>query len=183
MTTVTPNSNNACKSENLCDISYSLTKEILVDARSVSEFSGKKQVDRNDVDFAIKTFNEKHCKDRPSRAFISELAAEKNAHPLPPIRQNFGLRLPNDRFCQLQPNYVYIEKDSVNADKLARASVLMEDSQPISSTKFAAMNNFDPDSVSNLLMTDKSVAKQRKRPYPNEEKEKSVPDEDDDDYD
>uniref|UniRef100_A0A183C906 Transcription initiation factor TFIID subunit 9 n=1 Tax=Globodera pallida TaxID=36090 RepID=A0A183C906_GLOPA len=163
----------------LCDISYSLTKEILGDARSVSEFSGKKQVDRNDVDFAIKAFSEKHCKDRPARAFISEIAAEKNAHPLPPIRQNFGLRLPNDRFCQLQPNYVYIEKDSVSVDKGKN----VEDSQPASSTKFAAMNNFDPDSVSNLLMTDKTLANQRKRPYPNEEKEKSEPEEDDDDYD
>lgn len=41
----------------VCDISYALTKEILLEARSVSEFSGKKQVDRSDIDFALQVFS------------------------------------------------------------------------------------------------------------------------------
>jgi hypothetical protein len=38
------------------------------------------------------------------------MAAEKNALPLPQIRQDYGLRLPNDRFCQVQPNFAYVAK-------------------------------------------------------------------------
>ncbi|KAL3120655.1 hypothetical protein niasHT_007947 [Heterodera trifolii] len=164
----------------LCDISYSLTKEILVDARSVSEFSGKKQVDRSDVDLAIKTFDEKHSNDRTPKAFVSELAAEKNAQPLHPIRQNYGLRLPNDRFCQLQPNYIYIGDDPNNEDQAVH---MEERPRQIGSSKFNAINNFDPESVSNLLMTDKN-ATQRKRPYTNGEMQKHTQEEDyDDEYD
>jgi len=38
------------------------------------------------------------------------MAAEKNASRLPQIRQDYGLRLPNDRFCQVQPNFAYVAK-------------------------------------------------------------------------
>lgn len=39
-----------------------------------------------------------------------DLATQKNNQPLLPIRQNYGLRLPNDRFCQVQPNFVFNDK-------------------------------------------------------------------------
>lgn len=42
--------------------------------------------------------------ERPSRQLLVEFAEQKNAVPLPAIRQNYGLRLPNDRFCLVQPN-------------------------------------------------------------------------------
>lgn len=42
--------------------------------------------------------------ERPSRQLLVEFAEQKNAVPLPAIRQNYGLRLPNDRFCLIQPN-------------------------------------------------------------------------------
>jgi hypothetical protein len=69
----------------MCDIAYSLTKEVLLEARSISEFCGKKQVDKSDVEFALKAFSnyyeinkftqmlfmqiadEKYCKDRIDR--------------------------------------------------------------------------------------------------------------------
>jgi hypothetical protein len=41
----------------MCDIAYSLTKEVLLEARSISEFCGKKQVDKSDVEFALKAFS------------------------------------------------------------------------------------------------------------------------------
>lgn len=45
--------------------------------------------------------------ERPSRKLLVEFAEQKNAVPLPPIRQNYGLRLPNDRFCLVQPNVAW----------------------------------------------------------------------------
>ena len=61
--------------------------------------------------------DEKYCKDRPPIALMNELAQEKNAQPLPQIRQNYGLRLPNDRFCQLQQNFVYADLPSTSNNK------------------------------------------------------------------
>lgn len=37
---------------------------------------------------------------------MTELAARKNSQPLPAMKP-YGLRLPNDRFCQVQPNYAF----------------------------------------------------------------------------
>jgi hypothetical protein len=47
----------------VCDIAHALTKQVLAEARSVSEFSGKKQVDITDVEFALKALSEyiKQC--------------------------------------------------------------------------------------------------------------------------
>ena len=47
---------------------------------------------------------------------LAEIAAEKNSQPLPQIRQNYGLRLPNDRFCQLQPNYEHLSEQSTSSN-------------------------------------------------------------------
>jgi hypothetical protein len=91
----------------ISDLAHLLTKQILTEARSLSEFAGKKQIDKSDIEFTLQSFQEKFKPNRPSKVFLTELAEKKNAEPLPPLRQNFGLRLPNDRFCQLQPNFVY----------------------------------------------------------------------------
>jgi len=49
-----------------------LTREILKEAKSVSEFAGKKQVDREDVDFAVQAINEKYRLARPRRGTAQE---------------------------------------------------------------------------------------------------------------
>uniref|UniRef100_A0A0R3S310 Transcription initiation factor TFIID subunit 9 n=1 Tax=Elaeophora elaphi TaxID=1147741 RepID=A0A0R3S310_9BILA len=87
----------------MLEFAYRYTAEILEDARSISEHAGKKQIDEADVQFAID--NAGFWKsERPSRQLLVEFAEQKNAVPLPAIRQNYGLRLPNDRFCLIQPN-------------------------------------------------------------------------------
>lgn len=57
---------------------------------------------------------EKFYPNQPSKMFLMELAAQKNNQPLLPIRQNYGLRLPNDRFCQVQPNFSYDDQSTSN---------------------------------------------------------------------
>lgn len=90
----------------MLEFAYRYTTEILEDARSISEHAGKKQIDEADVQFAID--NSGFWKsERPSRQLLVEFAERKNAVPLPPIRQNYGLRLPNDRFCLVQPNVAW----------------------------------------------------------------------------
>ena len=54
------------------------------------------------------------------------MAFERNRQALPPIRQNFGLRLPNDRFCQVQPNFEYSDSTDVNGKKHNLATAMDE---------------------------------------------------------
>ncbi|KAH7724414.1 transcription initiation factor IID31kD subunit [Aphelenchoides avenae] len=89
----------------MLDVAHKVTKRILSEAHAVSDYAGKKQVDSGDVKFGIQAFDDSFKAKRPTRQFMMDLAFEKNSHPLPPIRQNFGLKLPNDRFCQVQPNF------------------------------------------------------------------------------
>uniref|UniRef100_A0A0M3IJB9 Transcription initiation factor TFIID subunit 8 n=1 Tax=Ascaris lumbricoides TaxID=6252 RepID=A0A0M3IJB9_ASCLU len=59
---------------------------------------------------------------RPDRQFMLELAEQKNSIPLPAIRQNFGMRLPNDRFCLVQPNMQWKSRERLRelAEQMSR---------------------------------------------------------------
>ncbi|MFH4982778.1 hypothetical protein AB6A40_009487 [Gnathostoma spinigerum] len=95
----------------LLEFAYRYTTEILEDARSISEHAGKKQIDESDVQFAVDNASCSWRSLRPDRQLMIELAEQKNVIPLPPIRVNFGLRLPNDRFCLVQPNVQWKSND------------------------------------------------------------------------
>lgn len=41
----------------MCDVAYSLTKQILIEAHSLAQYSEKKQMDKSDVEFALKAFS------------------------------------------------------------------------------------------------------------------------------
>lgn len=71
----------------------------------MSEYAGKKRIDVDDVRLGIGMVAEHKFTSAPPRQLTAELAKEKNAAPLPPIKQQYGLRLPPDRFCLIQPNY------------------------------------------------------------------------------
>ncbi|VDD87633.1 unnamed protein product [Enterobius vermicularis] len=88
----------------LLEFAHRCTTEILSDARSISEHAGKKQIEESDIQFAIDNSALSWKSLGPNRQLLVELAEQKNSIPLPPIRQNYGLRLPNDRFCLVQPN-------------------------------------------------------------------------------
>lgn len=77
----------------------------------LSRHAEKAQIEAEDVQTAadmlgVLTTN------APDREKILQLANDKNQQPLPQIRHNYGLKLPNDRFCQLQQNFVYKADDS-----------------------------------------------------------------------
>lgn len=40
----------------ITDLGFSLTKQLLEETKSLSEFAGKKQIDKTDVEFTIKAF-------------------------------------------------------------------------------------------------------------------------------
>jgi len=87
----------------LLDIANAHVTRILKTAKTVAQHCGKERIDENDVAVAMDFNVQSHI----DRNRLHALSVEKNAHPLPNIRHNFGLKLPNDRFCLLQPNYTW----------------------------------------------------------------------------
>ncbi|GMS88225.1 hypothetical protein PENTCL1PPCAC_10400, partial [Pristionchus entomophagus] len=87
----------------LLEIAHMATRRVLESAKSVSGHCEKQQIDENDVQIALE-FTKILVNQSAERERLIKMAAERNAQPLPAIRHNFGLKLPNDRFCLLQPN-------------------------------------------------------------------------------
>lgn len=89
----------------MLEFAYRYVSDVLDDARVYSEYSAKKSVDADDVRLAVQMKVENTLTNPPSREMLSELAQEKNAVALPALKQQYGLRLPPDRYCTLQPNF------------------------------------------------------------------------------
>uniref|UniRef100_A0A914XMI7 Transcription initiation factor TFIID subunit 9 n=1 Tax=Plectus sambesii TaxID=2011161 RepID=A0A914XMI7_9BILA len=97
----------------LLEFAFRYTSDVLIDARTLSEHAGKKAIDADDVRLAIDTMIDSTFTQPPPRQLLQELAKEKNAVALPPIKQAYGARLPNDRFCLLQPNYRWKNRNEI----------------------------------------------------------------------
>ncbi|KAF8356749.1 taf-9 [Pristionchus pacificus] len=87
----------------LLEIAHMATRRVLESAKAVSTHCEKAMIDENDVQLALE-FTKILVNQSAERERLIKMAAERNAMPLPAIRHNFGLKLPNDRFCLLQPN-------------------------------------------------------------------------------
>ncbi|MCP9258391.1 Transcription initiation factor TFIID subunit 9B [Dirofilaria immitis] len=84
--------------------------------------------------------------ERPSRQLLVEFAEQKNATPLPPIRQNYGLRLPNDRFCLIQPNVGWKSNEQlreINEQMIRKEEPTVRPVETIRQTR--------PEAITNLL--------------------------------
>ncbi len=89
----------------MLEFAYRYVSDILEDAKVYSEHAEKKNIDGEDVELAIQSRVETSFTRPPPREFLVDLAKEKNSVPLPDIKQQYGLKLPPDRYCLLQPNY------------------------------------------------------------------------------
>ncbi|KAK6050568.1 EF hand [Cooperia oncophora] len=92
----------------------------------------------------------------PSRDYVLKTAAERNSQPLPQIRHNFGLKLPNDRsflsFAFLQPNVEWRGSDRTTADLLSNNSSLTVGQPPASSAYVDdSLQQLRPEHVTNIL--------------------------------
>uniref|UniRef100_A0A8R1E3V9 Transcription initiation factor TFIID subunit 9 n=1 Tax=Caenorhabditis japonica TaxID=281687 RepID=A0A8R1E3V9_CAEJA len=94
----------------LMDVQYAVTTKILEMASGLSRHAEKSRIDSDDVQTAADMLGVLGSS-APDREKMLLLAQDKNAQPLPAIRHNYGLKLPNDRFCQLQQNLVYKADD------------------------------------------------------------------------
>ena len=116
----------------LLEFAFRYTSDVLTDARTLSEHAGKKAIDGDDVRLAIDTMVDSTFTQPPPRQLLQELAKEKNAVALPPIKQTYGARLPNDRFCLLQPNYRWKNRNDIRQTGSAMVAQRAHASQPSS---------------------------------------------------
>ncbi|KAI9907518.1 hypothetical protein PsorP6_003502 [Peronosclerospora sorghi] len=68
--------------------------EILVDAQEYSMFADKQTLDPDDIRLAIASRLNYHYAQVPPRELMMELADKRNSIPLPPISNEYGVRLP-----------------------------------------------------------------------------------------
>lgn len=84
--------------------------EILVDAQEYSMYADKQTVDPDDIRLAIQSRLNHHYAQVPPRELMMELAEKRNSIPLPPISNEYGVRLP-----PLQHQLVTRESDRQDA--------------------------------------------------------------------
>ncbi|DAZ95645.1 TPA: hypothetical protein N0F65_002274 [Lagenidium giganteum] len=78
----------------LLEFVHRYVAEILVDAQEYSMYSDKKDIDADDVRLAIASRLNHHYAHVPPRELMMELAEKRNSIPLPPISNEYGVRLP-----------------------------------------------------------------------------------------
>ncbi|PIO73424.1 transcription initiation factor IID, subunit [Teladorsagia circumcincta] len=135
----------------LLDLLYSTTSSLLTQAKAVSQHCGKMVIDEPDVQIAV-DFSGFLSDGNTSRDYVLKIAAERNSQPLPQIRHNFGLKLPNDRFCLLQPNVEWRGSDRTTADLLSNNTSLTVGQPPASSAYVDdSLQQLRPEHVTNIL--------------------------------
>lgn len=100
--------------------------DILIDAQEYATYANKQQsIDADDVRLAISSRLNHHYAAAPSRELMMELADKRNALPLPPISNEYGVRLP-----PAQHQLVTFESER-NADESFAADDLSADDEPM----------------------------------------------------
>ncbi|XP_065349530.1 transcription initiation factor TFIID subunit 9 [Cloeon dipterum] len=89
----------------LLEFTYRYTTSLLDESRVYCQHAKKKVIDLDDVKMAIKMQTDKVNTSAPPRDLLMEMAKSRNSIPLPPMKQQNGLRLPPDRFCLSSCNY------------------------------------------------------------------------------
>eukprot|EP00039_Didymoeca_costata_P030070 m.27758 g.27758 ORF g.27758 m.27758 type:complete len:213 (+) comp7933_c0_seq1:203-841(+) len=94
----------------LIEFAHRYISDILEDASRYAEHRGKTgdeaKITKEDLRLAAQATVDFTCSGPPPREFLMEMASQKNQTPLPIVEdEKFGVRLPPDRFCLLNPNY------------------------------------------------------------------------------
>ena len=89
----------------MLELAFRYSTEVLDDAKALADLAGHSRLEPDDVALALDARAQTHFAPPPPRDLLLQLAKERNAQPLPPIRTHHGLRLPPDRHCLTHPNY------------------------------------------------------------------------------
>ncbi|CAD6185986.1 unnamed protein product [Caenorhabditis auriculariae] len=128
----------------LTDAQVACATRIMEMVDAITKHENKPQADVNDVQTAVEILG-LFKNNLPDRQRQIQLGAERNAQALPTIRHNFGLKLPNDRFCQLQPN---IDLRTNDMERIPQNMMMSMDEGPLEEEPLAVLR---PEHVQNLL--------------------------------
>uniref|UniRef100_A0A1I7YY47 Transcription initiation factor TFIID subunit 9 n=1 Tax=Steinernema glaseri TaxID=37863 RepID=A0A1I7YY47_9BILA len=143
----------------MIEFSYAHTQNIMTEAKAISDYTGKKIVDEADVQFSLSASADKRFKNEEKRKkLMNELASQKNIVPLPAIKQMSGLRLPNDRFCLMNPSYVWHNTNQDNSSE----------SQKRDYNKHASTSSLSADKVMRMLHTQNPLKRKPESPIEEE---------------
>eukprot|EP00242_Pyramimonas_sp_CCMP2087_P003666 CAMPEP_0198208018 /NCGR_PEP_ID=MMETSP1445-20131203/11419_1 /TAXON_ID=36898 /ORGANISM="Pyramimonas sp., Strain CCMP2087" /LENGTH=174 /DNA_ID=CAMNT_0043881253 /DNA_START=250 /DNA_END=771 /DNA_ORIENTATION=+ len=89
----------------LMEFLYRYTSEVLQEAQVYSEYSGRQNVEVDDVKLAVRALCSTSFTSPPSREVLQQLSQARNRIPLKPIEGRSGLRLPPEEFTLTTPGW------------------------------------------------------------------------------
>ncbi|EPX72924.1 SAGA complex/transcription initiation factor Taf9 [Schizosaccharomyces octosporus yFS286] len=92
----------------LLTFAHRYTQQLVQDSQVYAEHSRGSGVPISveDVRLAVASQVNHSFTGPPPKEFLLELATERNRKPLPQIQPSYGLRLPPEKFCLTQPNWI-----------------------------------------------------------------------------
>ena len=133
----------------MLELAYATTRKVLQTAKQISTHCGKQAVDEHDVQLALEFTKVLGC-ETMEREKTLRFAEERNRHPLPAIRHNYGLKLPNDRFCLLQQNVEW-RPELANSAATSSVSQSSFNTLPPQSSSASDRMEITPSHVANML--------------------------------
>ncbi|EPZ35562.1 TFIID-31kDa-domain-containing protein [Rozella allomycis CSF55] len=144
----------------LLEFLYRYSTEVLQDAQIIADHAEREDIEAKDVRLAIAQKVNHTFTPPPTRQLLLDLAATRNAQPLPVINEKQGIRLPPERHCLLSLNYQVLPKKAepskINQTAPTRAlnppSALQHISQPapvpmnvVQAINFAEEDDYEDD--------------------------------------
>ncbi|TYZ67180.1 hypothetical protein PybrP1_001674 [[Pythium] brassicae (nom. inval.)] len=118
----------------LLEFVHRYVTEILLDAQEYAMYADKPAVDADDIRLAIASRLNHHYAQLPSRELMMELAEKRNSVPLPPISNEYGVRLP-------PVQHQLVTRESDRQEQAARASLRESDGLSVAEDLELAMGN------------------------------------------
>lgn len=106
----------------LLEFSYRYISTMLQEAKVYAAHARRNAVELDDVRIAVQMHVDNNLTSPPPRDLLVEVAAKRNAIPLPIPRQCGGLSLPPERFCLTATNYRLKSNKNINALPIVRAN-------------------------------------------------------------
>ncbi|KAJ3192411.1 Transcription initiation factor TFIID subunit 9B [Irineochytrium annulatum] len=100
--------------------------DVLADSQLFAEHAGRTEVEVDDVRLAVEGKVAHSFTSVPSREVVEEVAAARNATPLPLMQEKFGIRLPPERNCLTGTNFNIVPQRAKAAEPAPSSS-----SQPL----------------------------------------------------
>ncbi|CAA91500.1 SAGA complex/transcription factor TFIID complex subunit Taf9 [Schizosaccharomyces pombe] len=108
----------------LLTFAHRYTQQLIQDSQVYAEHSRGQNapISVEDVRLAVASQINHSFTGPPPKEFLLELAMERNRKPLPQIQPSYGFRLPPEKYCLTQPNWIVSNETQQNQPKEENSS-------------------------------------------------------------